>query len=64
MIEFLYQYGSKPIDGTMHDYNGCGMHWETFNKKEVEVGGAPYQASLLKLAEMAREQGLCEPSSA
>ena len=34
VIEFLYQYVSKPIDGTMHSYNGCGMHWETFNKRE------------------------------
>ena len=34
VIEFLYQYVSKPIDGTMHSYNGCGMHWETFNKHE------------------------------
>jgi hypothetical protein len=34
MIEFLYQYVSKPIDGTMHSYNECGMHWETFNKQE------------------------------
>lgn len=34
VLEFLYQYVSKPIDGTMHSYNQCGMHWETFNKKE------------------------------
>jgi hypothetical protein len=34
VIEFLYQYVSKPIDGTMHSYNGCGMHWEAFNKRE------------------------------
>ncbi len=34
VIEFLYQYVSKPIDGTMHSYNNCGMHWETFNKQE------------------------------
>jgi len=34
IIEFLYQNISKPIDGTLHSYNECGMHWETFNKKE------------------------------
>ncbi|KHF24992.1 hypothetical protein [Solemya velum gill symbiont] len=34
VIEFLYHYVSKPIDGTMHSYGGCGMHWETFNKEE------------------------------
>jgi hypothetical protein len=32
VLEFLYQYVSKPIDGTMHSYGQCGMHWETFNK--------------------------------
>jgi hypothetical protein len=32
VLEFLHQYVSKPIDGTMHSYNECGMHWETFNK--------------------------------
>lgn len=34
VIEFLYQYISKPIDGTLHSWGNCGMHWETFNKKE------------------------------
>lgn len=34
VIEFLFQYVSKPVEGRMHSYNGCGMHWETFNKKE------------------------------
>ena len=33
MIEFLYQYVSKPIDGTMHSFNNCGMHWETYNQQ-------------------------------
>lgn len=32
VIEFLYQYVSKPIDGTMHSYGECGMHWHTFNR--------------------------------
>lgn len=32
VLEFLYLYVSKPIDGTMHSHNTCGMHWETFNK--------------------------------
>lgn len=34
LIEFLYENVSKPIDGTYHDWNNCGMHWETFNKTE------------------------------
>jgi hypothetical protein len=33
-LEFLHQYVSKPIDGTMHSYDHCGMHWETFNKMQ------------------------------
>ena len=32
VLEFLHQYVSKPIDGTMHSFGHCGMHWETFNK--------------------------------
>lgn len=32
VLEFLFQYVSKPIDGTMHSYGGCGMHRETFNQ--------------------------------
>lgn len=34
IIEFLYFYISKPIEGKYHDYGDCGMHWETFNKVE------------------------------
>ena len=34
LIEFLFQHVSKPIDGFHHSHNGCGMHWETFNREE------------------------------
>ena len=34
MIEYLHEHVPKPIDGTYHNYGGCGMHWETFNKAE------------------------------
>ena len=34
LIEFLFQQVSKPIDGTYHNHNGCGMHWQTFNQAE------------------------------
>lgn len=34
LIEFLYQHVSKPIDGTMHSYANCGMHWEVFSQEE------------------------------
>lgn len=31
IVEFLFQYVSKPTHGTPHNYGGCGMHWDTFN---------------------------------
>jgi hypothetical protein len=34
LIEFLYQHVSKPIDGTMHSFANCGMHWEVFSQEE------------------------------
>jgi hypothetical protein len=34
IIEFLYQHVSKPVDGTYHSWNQCGMHWTTFNRAE------------------------------
>jgi len=37
IIEFLHLNISKPIDGSMHNYNDCGMHWETFSKKEGQA---------------------------
>jgi len=32
VIEFLYIYVSKPVEGTHHGWNNCCLHWETFNK--------------------------------
>lgn len=37
IVEFLYQHVSKPIDGTYHSWNECGMHWETFNKVQGQA---------------------------
>ena len=34
VVEFLFQHVSKPVDGTFHSHDGCGMHWETFNQSE------------------------------
>jgi hypothetical protein len=34
VMEFLYRHVSKPIDGQYHEYNDCGMHWDTFNQEE------------------------------
>lgn len=36
VLEYLFTVVSKPVDGTYHSFNDCGMHWETFNKKEGE----------------------------
>jgi len=33
VIEFLYDYVSKPIDGTYHDWGQCGWHYHTFDKQ-------------------------------
>jgi hypothetical protein len=37
VLEFLFQHVSKPIDGTYHSWNDCGMHWETFNKEQGQT---------------------------
>jgi hypothetical protein len=33
VIEFLYDHASKPIDGYFHSHDGCGYHYDTFDKK-------------------------------
>jgi hypothetical protein len=33
MLEFLWDHASKGLSGRNHDFGGCGMHYETFNKK-------------------------------
>ena len=37
VVEFLHQHVSKPIDGTFHNWNNCGMHWETFNQSQGQA---------------------------
>lgn len=37
VVEFLFQHVSKPIDGSFHNYDQCGMHWETFNKSQGQA---------------------------
>jgi hypothetical protein len=32
MIEFLFQHVSKPVSGSFHSWNNCGMHWEVFDQ--------------------------------
>ncbi|QJD98336.1 hypothetical protein HH214_07615 [Mucilaginibacter robiniae] len=34
MIEFLHDHSSKGLSGTYHQWNQCGMHYETFDDEE------------------------------
>jgi hypothetical protein len=49
IIEFLYIHVSKPIEGSYHSWNNCGMHWETFNKAE---GQKEFRDKINKILEM------------
>ena len=46
VIEFVFDHISKPLQGQMHSWNGCGMHWETFDQVE---GQAEYWSMLNQL---------------
>ncbi len=37
LLEFLFQHVSKPIEGTYHRWNDCGMHWSKFDKGQGEI---------------------------
>jgi len=43
VIEFLYDYISKPIDGFYHNFNDCGWHYQTFN---TEIGRQEYRTEI------------------
>jgi hypothetical protein len=34
VIELLYDLVSMPVDGVMHTYGDCGMHWKEFDRAE------------------------------
>lgn len=55
IVEFLFQNVSKPIDGTYHNYSDCGMHWDTFNKKEGESEFREKTNEILELYEQGFE---------
>lgn len=48
MIEFLHDHVSKPTDGHLHSYGGCGMHWEKFDQA---AGQADYRAAINPMLE-------------
>lgn len=34
VIEFLFDHISMPVSGTRHTYADCGMHWDTFSRRQ------------------------------
>lgn len=40
LIEFLFDFISKPLEGRHHTYNNCGWHYDTFDK---QTGQTEYQ---------------------
>src|SRR6516225_1457691 len=34
VIELLYDLVSMPVDGDMHTWGNCGMHWKDFDRSE------------------------------
>jgi hypothetical protein len=49
VIEFLYIYVSKPVEGTHHGWNNCCLHWETFNKAD---GQKDFRERINKILEL------------
>ena len=43
VIELTYDLVSKPLDGHMHSYAECGMHWEVFDRS---TGRAEYRSEI------------------
>jgi hypothetical protein len=43
VIEFLYDYVSKPIDGYFHEYNNCGWHYTSFDK---DIGQSEFRVEV------------------
>jgi hypothetical protein len=43
VVEFMFDHISKPLTGTIHQYGGCGMHWETFDSA---AGQGEYRATM------------------
>ena len=37
VIEFLYDNVSKPTDGYLHSYGGCGYHYSAFNREDGQT---------------------------
>ncbi len=49
VIEYLFDNVSKPVSGKYHDWQDCGMHWETFN---IEEGKQYYTVKINELLEL------------
>lgn len=46
VVEFLYDYVSKPLQGYYHSYSGCGWHYSTFDR---ESGRLEYRSEINEL---------------
>ena len=46
VVEFLYDNVSKPTEGYLHSYGGCGYHYHSFNREE---GRAEFRARINRL---------------
>lgn len=46
MIEFLFDHVSQGVDGFLHTYNGCGMHYNSFDR---ELARREYRISVNEL---------------
>jgi hypothetical protein len=57
IIEYLYDYISKPINGTYHGWNDCGWHYDKFDK---EVGRTEFRD---KINDLLKDYNNCELSS-
>lgn len=43
LVEFLYDYVSKPVDGRYHDFGGCGWHYTAFDR---DAGRAEFRSEV------------------
>jgi hypothetical protein len=57
VIEYLYDYISKPIDGKYHNWNECGWHYDKFDR---EAGRIEFRE---RINELIKDYNNCELSS-
>lgn len=58
VVEVMHDLVSKPLDGNYHNYNGCGMHYTTFNQLEGQVEFRREMNQILRLNDPPYEMDL------